>query len=235
MTVRVVGQPAAVLGDDDPRRRVQVAGPGVVAEALPGLAHRRLGGRRQVVEGRVLAQEAPVVALDPVHLGLLQHDLGDQDPVGVAGPPPGQLAPLGPVPGQQPALEAPHQGGRAGPAFRASEMLSRCVQLQPMARWKPIRKARRWFIAECTRLLTTAAGQLRAAGAEQHRQAQEDPAQGRRAAGRGRPAHQPGHPLSDPELLVALRAVRRRRAAQGRSRSAPPSCASASATRRSTC
>ena len=24
-----------------------------------------------------------------------------------------------------------------------------------MAGWKPIRKARRWFISECTRLLTT--------------------------------------------------------------------------------
>jgi hypothetical protein len=24
-----------------------------------------------------------------------------------------------------------------------------------MARWRPIRKLRRWFIAECTRLLTT--------------------------------------------------------------------------------
>jgi hypothetical protein len=33
-------------------------------------------------------------------------------------------------------------------------MLSRCVQLQSMARWKAVRKARRWFIAECTRLLT---------------------------------------------------------------------------------
>src|SRR5262245_30779372 len=34
-------------------------------------------------------------------------------------------------------------------------MLSRCVELQPMARWKSVRKLRRWFIAECTRLLTT--------------------------------------------------------------------------------
>jgi hypothetical protein len=34
-------------------------------------------------------------------------------------------------------------------------MVSRCVELQSMARWKPLRKLRRWFIEECTRLLTT--------------------------------------------------------------------------------
>ena len=36
-------------------------------------------------------QEAVIIRLDPPHLGLLEHELGDQDPIRITGSAPGEV------------------------------------------------------------------------------------------------------------------------------------------------
>ena len=100
-------RPAAGRRGGDGRRRalLQPPGPVVVAEALPAPQHvgeRRRGETLQVGPGGEPLHEA---RRHPRHLGLLQHDLADQDRVGVGGVPPGQVAPVLLVPREQPRLQ----------------------------------------------------------------------------------------------------------------------------------
>ena len=64
-----------------------------------------VGGRagRQGFDGREAIEERVIVGDDPVDLGLLEHDLGHQDFVGVSGMPPGEIARVHGEPCQQPA------------------------------------------------------------------------------------------------------------------------------------
>jgi len=96
-----IGQSSAVFTEDLGRRAAQVAGAGVVAKSLPGLEHARLRRGGQGREGGEEAHPAFVVGNDRGHLGLLKHDLGDPDGVGVAGAPPRQIAPPAAIPRQQ--------------------------------------------------------------------------------------------------------------------------------------
>ena len=101
------GEAAAVLGHYLLGGAVHVAGPRVVAQALPVAQHLGLGGGGQGVHRRVGRQEGFVVGKALGHAGLLENDFGQPNGVGVAGVAPGQVALVARVPGQQ-------RGGQKG-------------------------------------------------------------------------------------------------------------------------
>ena len=90
--IEVIRKFAAVFLHDLPRRLLQVAGAGVIAEALPKLVdfvRTRIGGG---LDGGQFAHPAFPIRHDRLDLGLLEHDFGDPDGVGIAGAPPRQVA-----------------------------------------------------------------------------------------------------------------------------------------------
>ena len=111
--VRLRGQHSVVLLHDDPRESVQILGSAVVAQTVPGLAN--LAGRRtrERLDRRIPSQKPRIVVLNPRDLRLLQHELGHEDLVRVAGAAPRKIASHFPVPLQQSALEGEGTSGRA--------------------------------------------------------------------------------------------------------------------------
>ena len=101
----VAGQLAAVLRHRFLGDGVQPARADVVAERPPGLRHIGFVGGRKGFEGRKFSQPLLVFRQDAVHLRLLQHDLGDEDVVRVAGVPPRQVPAVAAVPIEQAAPE----------------------------------------------------------------------------------------------------------------------------------
>ncbi len=93
------------LGDHPAGQSMKVGGPPIVSKTLPALPHHPRGGGGEGVDVRVLVEEAGVEALDPADLGLLEHELRNEDPVRVAGPAPGQVATVLPEPGHDEATE----------------------------------------------------------------------------------------------------------------------------------
>src|SRR5262245_60197826 len=115
--VEAVREAPAVPGDDDSRRRVQVAGAAVVAESGPRCEDVVQARGRQVRDGRVGVQKALEVGDDRADRGLLQHDLGDPDPVRIARAPPREIAAVAPVPRDETAGEGAgglRTGGHSG-------------------------------------------------------------------------------------------------------------------------
>jgi hypothetical protein len=93
------------------RQEMQVAGPGVVAESLPELQDLRFTGGR---EGRKIGKgghPAHEVGQHRRHLGLLEHELAHDGPVGGRRLAPRQAPAIRPVPGQQcpPERRSPRQ------------------------------------------------------------------------------------------------------------------------------
>ena len=96
----------AVLARNDAGGAVQVAAPGVVAEAAPQVQYLVEVGVRQRADVGKAGDEALEVRHDRAHLGLLQHDLRDPDPIGRTFLLPRQvLAAVDVPPGEQPAGE----------------------------------------------------------------------------------------------------------------------------------
>ena len=79
-----LGKRPAVLGDDPLRGVVQVARAAVVAQPFPVLQHLVLRGRRERLWRREGAHEALEVGDGGIDAGLLEHDLRDPHPVGIA-------------------------------------------------------------------------------------------------------------------------------------------------------
>jgi hypothetical protein len=77
----VRGEMAGVPGHDDVRRATQVPGAGVVAQAFPLPQHRSLRGAGQVAKRGEALEPGSVEGHDRLHAGLLQHDLGNPDPI----------------------------------------------------------------------------------------------------------------------------------------------------------
>jgi len=80
---------------------VQETGAAVVAQAAPQRQHAVHGSRGQRRDGGKRLQKPAIVLEHGGDAGLLEHDLGDPDTVGIAIVPPGQVAPVRGIPGQQ--------------------------------------------------------------------------------------------------------------------------------------
>jgi len=102
-------KPPTVPFCDYPSGGVEIARPGVVAETFPRFAHARRMGRGQVADRRVCAEKSLVVAADSVHLGLLEHDLRDQNLVRVPRLAPWEVPAVLPEPAQKASLETPQR------------------------------------------------------------------------------------------------------------------------------
>ena len=102
-------EPGEVRGaealDARARRALEVPRPAVVDEALPAAQYGVLVGCRERLQVREALQPAAEVGDHRRHLRLLQHHLGDQHAVRVAGGAPRQIAVLGAEPGQQGVAE----------------------------------------------------------------------------------------------------------------------------------
>ena len=109
-----VGRPA--LRRDPLCRPVQRERPPVVAQALPLPDHVRGRRRRERRCGRPALEPALEPRRDACCLRLLQHHLGDEDRVRIAGSAPGQVA-LGPlVPSKQQLVHGPIVGDSRRPS-----------------------------------------------------------------------------------------------------------------------
>src|SRR5206468_657762 len=86
-------------------------------------ARRRGAGPREPPDGRVAPKELTVLRDHAVHLGLLEHDLGDEHAIGLARPSPGEIAVVVGVPREQATLEAAHQ--RRGRKLHGAECSTR--------------------------------------------------------------------------------------------------------------
>jgi hypothetical protein len=88
---------------------MEIAGAGIIAKPGPGPQDIVEGSGAQGVDIRPEAKEFGVIAAYRRHRGLLQHDFGQPDTVGVGGRtrlcPPGQVAGLPGIPGEETAGE----------------------------------------------------------------------------------------------------------------------------------
>ena len=65
---------------------------GIVTQSFPLFENASQGRLRQRSKGRIGFDKSMVVRDDGIDLRLLQHDFRNEDAVGVARPPPGQVA-----------------------------------------------------------------------------------------------------------------------------------------------
>lgn len=100
----------SVLSHEDLGRRVQVAGPRVVTGALPGLQDVFETGRREPLDVREPREEGLVALRDRRNAGLLEHHLGDPQPVRVPVEPPRQRPAVRGEPSEQGPSARPPTG-----------------------------------------------------------------------------------------------------------------------------
>jgi len=87
-----VGEAAGVVADDGAGGGVDATGAGVVAEPGPEAEDVVEGGGGEGPGCGERFQEALEEGDDTIHLGLLEHDLADEDVVGLSGAAPGEVA-----------------------------------------------------------------------------------------------------------------------------------------------
>ena len=135
---------AAAGGRDPGGRAVQVARARVVAQPFPALEDRPLVGGGQAPQRGETAQETTVVGQRRLDLGLLQHDLGDPDAVGVAR----LAATASRAGGPGTRRSAAAAGGRSQPrswglpamrAIRSSTFVTDSLQDAPTQMWAAVR------------------------------------------------------------------------------------------------
>lgn len=95
----------AVLFHDGDSSRAQIPGARVVAEPLPGVKDVVLGSGSERCEIGKAPEPVIIIRDDGGNLGLLEHELRDEDRVGVGGAAPGKIARVSPVPGKEIAAE----------------------------------------------------------------------------------------------------------------------------------
>ena len=103
--LRVLGKSPAVFPNHLPRRAAEISRPRVVPESRPRGENGLLPRAREGPHVGEARQEALVPGPHRADRGLLQHDLGDPDPIGVARPAPGQGPLLIAVPGEEEIAE----------------------------------------------------------------------------------------------------------------------------------
>jgi hypothetical protein len=80
---------------------VEPNGTDVVAEGVPGFLDIRQRRLRKILHRGILHEPFLVLRENPIHLRLLEHNLGNQDVIGVAGVTPGQITAVLRVPLQK--------------------------------------------------------------------------------------------------------------------------------------
>jgi cob(I)alamin adenosyltransferase len=103
----VARQLAPVAFDGLARNRVQAPRTNVVSERPPRGRNVGFGRGRERLQRGILRQPLVILRKDTVHLSLLEHHLGDEDTVGIAGQPPRQVAPVAAVPFEKASSEHP--------------------------------------------------------------------------------------------------------------------------------
>src|SRR5262245_43066872 len=96
----VIGQSAAVAGQRLTRDALEAHRPDVVAERIPRPPDVDGTSPRQTLERRVPKEKLVILRYDPIDLGLLQHDLGHEDVIGIIGPSPRQITSMSRIPPQ---------------------------------------------------------------------------------------------------------------------------------------
>jgi cob(I)alamin adenosyltransferase len=87
--------------------RMQAPGPNVVAEGPPRLGHLLDRSVGQVPKRRVLFEPLVILRQDAIHLGLLKHHFRHEDVIRVVRAPPGQIAAIHSVPGEESRPKSP--------------------------------------------------------------------------------------------------------------------------------
>ena len=85
--------------------RPEITGAGVIAESLPGVQDLMFGSCRQGGEIGEAPHPSIIIRDDGSDLGLLEHELGDEDGVGISGAAPREIATVLAKPGQEGAPE----------------------------------------------------------------------------------------------------------------------------------
>jgi hypothetical protein len=86
---------------DQFRGRAQISGAGVITEPLPGMKNVVLGSVSQRGEIREPVEPLIIIREHCGDLGLLKHELGNQDGVWIARPSPGKVAAVFAIPAQE--------------------------------------------------------------------------------------------------------------------------------------
>ena len=99
------GESAAMFGHDDFCGGAEIASPSVVPQSLPGMENFPLGGRGE--RGKIWEAPHPFIIIkdNGSDLSLLEHDLGDEDSVGMARATPGKITAVFTIPGEEDAAE----------------------------------------------------------------------------------------------------------------------------------
>ncbi len=92
---------AAMFFNDGDGGGAEISGAGVVAKALPGVEHVVFGGGGERGEVREAPEPLIIIRDNGGDLGLLEHEFGDEDGVGIGGAAPGESAGVFPVPGKE--------------------------------------------------------------------------------------------------------------------------------------
>ena len=103
-------QTATMFCEDDPSETVEVQGAAVVAKSAPGPQNVTNRGLRKRAQRRKAGQEARPCLLHAGDLCLLEHDLGDQDGIGI----PGRSKAQTPAAAVIPAQDRPVKLGEVG-------------------------------------------------------------------------------------------------------------------------
>jgi len=110
--IRLPRHLSAMATNDELCRLMEIPRPGIVPEAIPGLAHRRGPGGRKARNRGVSCKKARVELFDAVHLRLLEHDFRHQHMVRVLRESPREVATKTSVPGKETASERRPPGRR---------------------------------------------------------------------------------------------------------------------------
>ena len=87
------------------RGGVQMPRASIVAEALPGMKDLAFRGASQRRESWESAEPLFIIRQNSGDLGLLQHELGDEDRIGIARAAPWKVATMAAIPAQKSATE----------------------------------------------------------------------------------------------------------------------------------
>ena len=99
-----------MVNDDPFGSRVELPGPAIVPQPLPGTEHVRLRRLREPLDGRKPLREAVEEIDDPIDLRLLEHHLADPGTVGINPTAPGEIAPDPREPAEEGVVDRRHPG-----------------------------------------------------------------------------------------------------------------------------